>query len=101
LTINFTKTNHTTPFTDWLTKTLQNVDTETMEHIITIIYRIWQARNLLVFQEKNVPVNQVIQQAQINAKEIRTLNRPIHNASKHAATLAVTTITGNLCSKAF
>jgi hypothetical protein len=57
-----------------------------MELIITITYRIWHARNLLVFQENKVPVNQVIQQAQINAKEIRTLNRPIHNASKLAAT---------------
>jgi hypothetical protein len=53
---------------------------------ITIIYRILQAKNLLVCQEKIVLVNQVIQQAHINAKEIRTLNKVIHNASKHAAT---------------
>jgi hypothetical protein len=70
-----------------------------MELIITITYRIWHARNLLVFQENKVPVNQVIQQAQINAKELRT-NPFTMPRSLQLLDLAATTITGNLHQKA-
>jgi hypothetical protein len=86
LTIKFNNTNSTSPFADWITNMLQSVDKRTMELIITITYRIWHARNLLVFQEKKVPVDYVIQQAQFNATELHTLNKPVPDASKHAAT---------------
>ncbi|XP_045810802.1 uncharacterized protein LOC123905222 [Trifolium pratense] len=36
-----------------------NTDKDCMEKILAIIYEIWNARNLLVFQEKNLPPQEI------------------------------------------
>jgi ribonuclease HI len=74
------------PFTDWLENCLQNMDMETPEQIVTLIYRIWQARNLLIFQDKEVPGWLVLQQAYENAQELRKASSPKQESSRTQAT---------------
>jgi hypothetical protein len=63
LTINFNLLNNHQSFTDWLTTMLENSKNEDMEKIISLIYNIWNARNLFVFQNKDIPVMLVVQKS--------------------------------------
>jgi hypothetical protein len=63
MTINFNISDTKPSFTDWLTSILTNNVKEIVANIVSLIYNIWRARNLLIFQAKNVPADCVIQQA--------------------------------------
>ncbi|PNX85350.1 hypothetical protein L195_g041418 [Trifolium pratense] len=54
LTLNL-NTNQYTDFYDWLDSMINKTNQECIEQITTIIYGIWYARNMLVFQEKSLP----------------------------------------------
>jgi hypothetical protein len=50
---------------------LQNTKTNDICHIIAIIYNIWHARNLLVFQNKDIPVMNIVRQATSSSREFQ------------------------------
>ncbi|PNY14017.1 cytochrome p450 [Trifolium pratense] len=58
LTLNL-DLNHLTDLYDWITFMTNNTDKECMEKICAIIYEIWNARNIFVFQEKNIPLQEI------------------------------------------
>ncbi|PNX96793.1 ribonuclease H, partial [Trifolium pratense] len=58
LTLNL-NLNQLTDFYDWFTFVTNNTDKDCMEKILAIIYEIWNVRNLLVFQEKNLPPQEI------------------------------------------
>ncbi|XP_045831362.1 uncharacterized protein LOC123922707 [Trifolium pratense] len=51
--------NHLTEFYDWITYMINNTDKECMEKIVAIIYEIWNARDQLVFQENDLPPQEI------------------------------------------
>jgi hypothetical protein len=56
MTINFEHMLQEVSFQDWLSDLITNKHKRNIEHIIVVIYHIWKARNLLIFQNKDVPV---------------------------------------------
>ncbi|PNX55458.1 ribonuclease H [Trifolium pratense] len=86
MSINFQSMEPTISFMDWISNVILNEETECVANIIAITYSIWRARNLLVFQEKDLPVMNVVQQAMLNANEYRTLSIVPHLSSSTSAT---------------
>jgi hypothetical protein len=62
LTIRFEE-QPATNFIDWLKDTLTQAQQDCIELISTLCYQIWKARNLLIFQQKHIPVLEFIDQA--------------------------------------
>jgi hypothetical protein len=58
LTINLSSNNINNLF-DWILHMFNYTDKESMELIIATIYGIWYARNLLIFQEKILPPQEI------------------------------------------
>jgi ribonuclease HI len=56
-------------FSDWLSYILLNATNECMQITSTIIYSIWLARNKSIFQNKNIPAKEVVDQAMRNLSE--------------------------------
>ncbi|KAK2419793.1 hypothetical protein QL285_030613 [Trifolium repens] len=78
MTINFNNLDGNIPFTTWLSNTIIHSDKESIQNIAALIYNIWRARNLLVFQGKDIPAACVAQQAIANASEYQTAGKPHH-----------------------
>jgi ribonuclease HI len=70
LNINF-ENHHSINFTDWLQDTITHAKQDSIEFISTLCYQIWKARNLLIFQQKNIPVMETIQQASTTLQEFK------------------------------
>jgi hypothetical protein len=84
MTIIFDVTDPRLSFTDWLATMINKGTKESVANIATLIYSIWRSRNLLVFQEKEIPVNCVVQQALASSFEYQNLgstNQPPSNTS--------------------
>ncbi|PNX67651.1 hypothetical protein L195_g055740, partial [Trifolium pratense] len=58
LTLNLGK-NQPTDLHDWLISMMNNTNKECVEEITAIIYGIWYARNMLIFQEKHLPPQEI------------------------------------------
>jgi hypothetical protein len=86
MTINFNISDTKPSFTDWLTSILTNNVKEIVANIVSLIYNIWRARNLLIFQAKNVPADCVIQQAMESSFECRTMRSSIHQPGNTSST---------------
>jgi ribonuclease HI len=69
MTLNCDRIADESSFQDWLITTITSNCMGSSEYIIAIIYHIWKARNLLVFQDKNIPVMKVVQLAVESANE--------------------------------
>jgi ribonuclease HI len=78
MTININNLDRNIPFTTWLSNTIIHSDKESVQNIAALIYNIWRARNLLVFQGKDIPAAIVVQQAMANASEYQTAGKPHH-----------------------
>ncbi|PNX71213.1 ribonuclease H [Trifolium pratense] len=76
MTIHFNTTDRHQSFSEWLSTMLKTKNQECMAPIAALTYHIWRARNLLVFQDKNVPVMCVVQQAISSSIEYQTLGHP-------------------------
>jgi hypothetical protein len=61
LTINFNQQQ--TNLCNWLEECLEKTNTQSLELICALCYHIWKARNLLVFQNRNIHVMDIVQQA--------------------------------------
>ncbi|MCI30237.1 hypothetical protein A2U01_0051446, partial [Trifolium medium] len=48
---------------------------ETMELISSICYHIWKARNLMIFQQKNIPVLEILDQASSTLHEYKKMQQ--------------------------
>jgi ribonuclease HI len=87
MTFNSDRINEESSVQDWLIEILTNTQKESIEYITATIYHIWKARNLLVFQDKEIPVMTVVQLALDSANDYIKLStqRPqIHSqASKN------------------
>jgi ribonuclease HI len=87
MTFNSDRINQESSVQDWLIEILTNTQKESIEYITATIYHIWKARNLLVFQDKEIPVMTVVQLALDSANDYIKLStqRPqIHSqASKN------------------
>jgi hypothetical protein len=73
-------------FSNWLTDMLTNSDNKSVANITALIYGMWHARNKLIFQEKDIPVQAVIQQALTTAAEYQSMG-----SSKNPSTSSSTT----------
>ncbi|MCH98433.1 ribonuclease H protein, partial [Trifolium medium] len=62
LTLKFRQDNF--DFKNWIENSFINTSDQNMELICSLCYHIWKARNLLIFQNKNLPVMDVVFQAQ-------------------------------------
>jgi ribonuclease HI len=58
-----------TDFVEWLKVTLPQMHQEGSELISSLCYHIWKARNLLIFQQKDIPVIDIIEQAASSIRE--------------------------------
>jgi hypothetical protein len=67
LTIRFDQQNQS--FNNWLENFITNGSTQNLEFVCALCYHIWKARNLLVFQNKNIPVMEIIHNATESLKE--------------------------------
>jgi hypothetical protein len=63
---------------NWIREILINNQKENIEIIIATFYHIWKARNMLVFQDKEVPVMTVVKLAVDSANEYikHSTNKP-------------------------
>jgi ribonuclease HI len=86
LTINFNILAQKLSFTDWLCGILKSNKSEEMGNIITIIYTIWYARNLLVFQNKDSPAMHVVHQAMSSSREFQASVATLNNTTKSPTT---------------
>jgi hypothetical protein len=86
MTINFNISDTKPSFTDWLTYILTNNVKEIVANIVSLIYNIWRARNILIFQAKNVPADCVIQQAMESSFDCRTKRSSIHQPGNTSST---------------
>ncbi|GAU36821.1 hypothetical protein TSUD_320580 [Trifolium subterraneum] len=86
MTIQFNETHHS--FSEWVSKIINNEAKEAIANISALIYNIWRARNLLVFQEKNIPIMCVIQQDMAASQEYSNLGgtTPHHSSSSTSGT---------------
>ncbi|CAJ2675264.1 unnamed protein product [Trifolium pratense] len=73
LNINFEKLR--TSFIDWIHDSFSHNQSDTVELISSICYHIWKARNLLVFQQKDIPVLEILEQACANLREYKQLQQ--------------------------
>jgi hypothetical protein len=80
--INFQSVYQELSFCDWLSNMITNEQKGGIENIVAIIYHMWRARNLLVFQNNELPVMSVVQQAITSAKEYQVLCRTQNNSSQ-------------------
>jgi ribonuclease HI len=62
LTINFNRGPNSS-FIEWIIQSIQHRPKQIIEEIASITYSIWFARNKLVFQEQNIPVNESLKKA--------------------------------------
>jgi ribonuclease HI len=78
ITLNCDRINQESSFQDWLYETITNTHKESIEHIIAIMYHIWRARILLIFQDKNIHVMTVVQLVVESANEFvkHSRNKP-------------------------
>jgi len=74
-------------FIDWLAQSLTSLDSTSLCLIAAIVYQIWQSRNLIVFQNKQVPVLEALSKAINSAEDFfsqnsnSTTNTPSNNLS--------------------
>jgi ribonuclease HI len=73
MTINFNNRDNQLSFSNWLANTLTSSDKRSVANITSLIYSMWHARNILIFQEKDIPVSTVIQQALSTSAEYQTM----------------------------
>ncbi|MCH91094.1 putative ribonuclease H protein, partial [Trifolium medium] len=85
MTINFNSLERNLSFTEWLSTVITNGVKECIAITAALNYNIWRARNLLVFQEKNIPVMSVIQQAMASSMEYQSLGSSRQIISKSSA----------------
>jgi hypothetical protein len=58
-------------FNTWLEESIVNSSSQNINLICALCYHIWKARNLLIFQNKDIPVMEIIQQAAENLMEFQ------------------------------
>ncbi|PNX95563.1 ribonuclease H, partial [Trifolium pratense] len=71
LTLNLGQ-NQLTDFYDWINYMINNTNKECIEKITAIMYGIWYARNVLVFQGKNLPPQEISSTALNQLQEYQT-----------------------------
>ncbi|KAK2365713.1 Ribonuclease H superfamily protein [Trifolium repens] len=71
--IKFNNRDNHLSFSDWLANILTNSDNKCVTNVSSLIYSMWHARNMLIFQEKDIPVTAVIQQALTIAAEYQSV----------------------------
>ncbi|GAU41445.1 hypothetical protein TSUD_98410 [Trifolium subterraneum] len=81
LTINLNGC-HFENLNDWVLHMFNQTDQASKELIAATLYGIWYARNLLVFQEKNLPPNDVSHIAFAQLQEFQSHNIKTQNAIK-------------------
>jgi len=72
-------------FIGWLADNLRNKDIKSMEMISVIIYGIWNARNLLIFQNKILPINEVLSRSLQSISSYQTRNLKLSSKSSNAS----------------
>lgn len=82
LNINFT--NHPNPdFTEWLFNSIQQTDEQTIIQIAALIYSIWFSRNQIVFEDKILPEENIINRARNSIKDYCNAITPVSAAPTH------------------
>jgi hypothetical protein len=78
LTLKGDRINREMSVHNWIREILINNQKENIEIIIATFYHIWKARNMLVFQDKEVPVMTVVKLAVDSANEYikHSTNKP-------------------------
>jgi ribonuclease HI len=80
LTIRFDNQNQT--FNEWLEGNITNTPIQSLELICAICYHIWNARNLLIFQNKDIPVIEILRNTLDSLAEYKNQQQPTQ-ASMH------------------
>jgi hypothetical protein len=73
-------------FIDWLEECLIKSSTQNMELICAICYHIWKARNLLLSQNKDIPVMDALRNAQESLKDYQSQQKSLIMNSDHHTT---------------
>jgi hypothetical protein len=68
LSINFSN-DKDKEFRDWLQDMFSQAKHNNIDRISTLCYHIWKARNMLIFQQKDIPVLTVVENANSNLLE--------------------------------
>ncbi|PNX98065.1 ribonuclease H [Trifolium pratense] len=89
LTLNL-NSNQLTEFYDWFNYMIINTDKECMEKIVAITYEIWNTRNLLVFQNKDLPPQEISANALKRLHEFKSfeeqrtpIQKPSHKSCRN------------------
>jgi hypothetical protein len=95
LTLKGDRINREMSVHNWIREILINNQKENIEIIIATFYHIWKARNMLVFQDKEVPVMTVVKLAVDSANEYikHSTNKPLRFLTSERA---VTTLSSGV-----
>lgn len=66
-------------FINWLSENMQKKNLKVMELTTSIIYGIWNARNDLVFRDKNLPIHEVLTRSIQETNSYQVQNQKIHH----------------------
>jgi hypothetical protein len=70
-----------TDFSDWLSNIIMTQDSNTIIQTAALIYHIWFARNLMVFEEKFLPEEDIVRQAENITKEFTNAQLQVVDSS--------------------
>jgi hypothetical protein len=79
LTVRFVNPNQS--FSDWLEDRINNGTSQSIKIVCAICYHIWKARNLLIFQNKSIPVMEAMTNALESLAEYKKQQQPTQTSA--------------------